>query len=151
MSNYSCLVDLVGKGFTSSPELEDVVLLCDFMGIMPVIRGGSNYSWRDGVHYMTHEESSQAVMVNVWRYILGNKVNDWRWLMEVVCKIENIRRVKDGYHIYNVVIEQYLCKVIQNETGVCVKRVTGVSKVDAVYKCCVSFVKWYMNSESKGK
>lgn len=122
---------------------EDIKSLCDFMGIKPVAHGPNSYSWRDGVYFSTHEESSEKVMANVCIYIGERKVRDWNFLMEVVEKIESIKKEGKDYYMYNVVIEQYLCAVIQNETGFWVKRVTSNSKMKAVYKCCVSFVKWY--------
>jgi len=33
---------------------EDVKHLCDFMGIDAVRHSDVSYSWKDGVHYMTH-------------------------------------------------------------------------------------------------
>ena len=127
-------------GYVSNGGLEGIVLLCEFMEIRPVIYGRNSYGWSDGVHYRTHEESSQAVMINIWNYVAENKVMDWRWLMSVVEKIESIR---DDDKFYNFqILGGSSIYVISSDMRVVVD-VDGCSKMDAVYKGCVSFVKWY--------
>ena len=114
---------------------EDIKSLCDFMGIKPSVHGRNSYSWRDGVYFSTHEESSDKVMANVCRYIGDRKVMDWNWLMSIVDKIESIA----DYIVVD--IYGHVCKIGGLTDQFIIG--TGDSKMEAVYNCCVSFVKWY--------
>lgn len=114
---------------------EDIKSLCEFMGIKPVAHGPNSYGWGDGVYYSTHEESSEKVMANVCIYIRERKVRDWNWLMSIVEKIESIA----DYIVVD--IYGHVCKV-EGLVDIFILEI-GDSKPEAVYKCCVSFVKWY--------
>lgn len=64
--------------------------------------------------------------------------SDWNWLMEVVKKIESL----------NVVVEIrenvcYIETTPQNYTSE-----LGPTKIQATYKACVEFIKWY-NKQNK--
>ena len=131
-------------GYFSNGELEGIVLLCEFMEIRPVIYGRNSYGRSHGVHYRTHEESSQAVMINIWNYVAENKVMDWKWLMDVVEKIESI----DNSSYYFNITGTY-CSLGEIETNgkalsdLLFIESDGDNKKGVVYSCCISFVKWY--------
>lgn len=120
---------------------EDIKSLCDFMGIKP--NGRNSYSWSDGVYFSTYDESWEKVMDSICRYIGERKVMDWNWLMEIVDKIESIA----DYIV--VVICGNVCK-IEGLTDQFIIG-TGDSKTEAVYNCCVSFVKWYNSKNSSNE
>lgn len=71
------------------------------------------------------------------RYILEFDT-DWNWLMEVVDKIESL-----GYG-FNITIGD--ATVLQNHSAIystLIYRIDGTKKLEAVYKTCVEFIKWY--------
>ena len=64
-----------------------------------------------------------------------NPNNSWNWLMEVVEKIESIA----DYIVVDIC--GHVCKIGGLTDQFIIG--TGDSKMEAVYNCCVSFVKWY--------
>ena len=60
---------------------------------------------------------------------------DWNWLMEVVGKIENLN--------YSFEIIGNYCKIGNNTNIQC----SQPTKIEAVYKACVEFVKWYKENK----
>ena len=68
---------------------------------------------------------------------------DWRWLMEVVEKIEKLQD-ENKCAIYNVQIEQSFVEIIINHTSETIVEVDCNSKIQAVYQACVEFIKWYI-------
>ena len=73
--------------------------------------------------------------------------SDWNWLMSVVEKIENLQD-ENNCAIYNVQIEQCFVEIIINHTSETIVEVDSNSKIEAVYKACVEFIKWY-NEQNK--
>ena len=73
--------------------------------------------------------------------------NDWRWIMAVVEKIEEIE-TKDGrtftidIHKDNVIINQY--GKYNNEIIV----TEGGTRLENLYNACVKFVEWYNKEQS---
>ena len=68
----------------------------------------------------------------------------WDWLMPVVDKIEstpfsNFLYSSPGYW---VVIDGDSCEIKEDKLTIITKS-KGVSKIDAVYKAVVEFIKWY--------
>ena len=63
---------------------------------------------------------------------------DWNWLMEVVEKIENLG--------YNFQITSKDATVLQNHGAIyqtLIYRIDGTNKIQATYKACLAFIKWY--------
>ena len=73
--------------------------------------------------------------------------SDWNWLMEVVEKIENLQD-ENNCAIYNVQTEQCFVEIIINHTSETIVEVDSNSKIQAVYRACVEFIKWY-NKQNK--
>lgn len=67
----------------------------------------------------------------------------WDWLMAVVEKIETLED-NDGFIPYSLEIERNECTVKDYRNGVSViEYIEGETKIDAVYKCVVSFIEWH--------
>ena len=70
----------------------------------------------------------------------------WDWLMPVVEKIEDIdEEDDDNTKRFNVIIEQCVCSIIENHTSEGFPIQDGDTKIEAVYKAVVEFIKWYNN------
>ena len=67
---------------------------------------------------------------------------DWNWLMRVVEKIENLQD-ENNCAIYNVQTEQCFVEIIINHTSETIVEVDSNSKIQAVYRACIEFIKWY--------
>lgn len=77
---------------------------------------------------------------------------DWNWLMPVVDKIEstpfsNFLYSSPGYW---VVIDGDSCEIKEDKLTIITKS-KGVSKIDAVYKAVVEFIKWYNECRPESK
>jgi hypothetical protein len=72
----------------------------------------------------------------------------WDWLMPVVDKIEN---TGDGFisRVTGCRIEGYLCDFVDQENTEISLQFSQTSKIEAVYKAVVEFIKWY-NSQTPG-
>lgn len=68
--------------------------------------------------------------------------NQWSRIMNIVDKIESIEDNKGSYR-FNVAIEQCFCNIIDNETSDDIVNIDGDSKIEAVYRAVVEFIKWY--------
>lgn len=68
--------------------------------------------------------------------------NNWSWLMPVVEKIET---TEDGFisRVTGCRIEGYLCDFVDHENTERACQFSQTSKIDAVYKAVVEFIKWY--------
>jgi hypothetical protein len=65
--------------------------------------------------------------------------SDWNWLMEVVEKIESLN--------YEVVIQNHICHIeMLLMDNIVVSE--DIPKIEAVYKACISFVKWYNENKT---
>ena len=73
--------------------------------------------------------------------------SDWNWLMRLVEKIENLQD-ENNCAIYNVQTEQCFVEIIINHTSETIVEVDSNSKIQAVYRACVEFIKWY-NKQNK--
>ncbi|MFZ1704356.1 MAG: hypothetical protein WAT79_08410 [Saprospiraceae bacterium] len=146
---------------------EDIRLLCDFMGIKPVVHGPNSYSWRDGVFYSTHEESSEKVMANVWIYIGERKVRDWNFLMEIVLKVRGLGYpidinygdleggIKENWYDLDRVVSigsvpNPCVSVPPTEENPVYVREFNDPK-EALYNLLVRFVKWYNSKNSSNE
>lgn len=64
-------------------------------------------------------------------------LTDWNALMELV---EQIQTIED--HNYCVTIDQNVCR-IWSEDGTYEEELVYYSTIEAVYKSCLEFIKWY--------
>lgn len=83
-------------------------------------------------------ENSQA-----WKLIPSPYECDWNWLMEVVEKIESL----DGnIHICNNDVFVHFPKRCRKLIRVNGERLK-INRIEAVYKACVEFIKWYNSAD----
>lgn len=71
----------------------------------------------------------------------------WEWVMPVVEKIEDCKKI-DTYG-FSVIIDNWQCKIKSCLSGNYVSTVLhGESKITAVWRAVVQFIKWF-NAQSK--
>jgi len=120
--------------------LENNKLIVEFMEIKKEIISTNNiHSWSDAPYFYTTENLKEKVIENIVEY---SKYHEkWDWLMPVVEKIENIDVVA------SVQIEQptiYIWKSSIDSTFEDIEiDIFKFSKLEAVYKAVIEFIKWY--------
>ena len=73
--------------------------------------------------------------------------SDWNWLMEVVDKIESIK-----IETYKVRVDIYFncCQIYPTHWGELISIYGNKeTKIEAVYKACVEFIKWHNENNYK--
>ena len=120
--------------------IENNKLIAEFL----VNNEGNLVKIRDGVYSTIddNEVPDNDLTINDLKYH-----EDWNWLMRVVEKIENLQD-ENNCAIYNVQTEQCFVEIIINHTSETIVEVDSNSKIQAVYRACVEFIKWY-NKQNK--
>ena len=120
--------------------IENNKLIAEFL----VNNEGNLVKIRDGVYSTIddNEVPDNDLTINDLKYH-----EDWNWLMRVVEKIENLQD-ENNCAIYNVQTEQCFVEIIINHTSETIVEVDSNSKIQAVYRACVEFIKWY-NEQNK--
>ena len=142
-------------------------LIAEFMNLNDQILSiGSMHSWNDSPFYYTTEDSKEKVIENIAKYAKYH--SSWDWLMPVVEKIESLR-IKGKYEKHNneIVNCEYLFTVVISDkqciiNNYIIPQYYGIeedllklydcrntSKIDAVYKAVIEFIKWYNENTSK--
>ena len=120
--------------------IENNKLIAEFL----VNNEGNLVKIRDGVYSTIddNEVPDDDLTINDLKYH-----EDWNWLMRLVEKIENLQD-ENNCAIYNVQTEQCFVEIIINHTSETIVEVDSNSKIQAVYRACVEFIKWY-NKQNK--
>jgi hypothetical protein len=88
-------------------------------------------------------EKYHAGHMITWAYSPADLMysSSWDWLMPVVEKIESLTLPVTGYRMVIVKIDDCTCSMQGNRYNY--TRFSGESKIEAVYKAVVKFIKWY--------
>lgn len=68
--------------------------------------------------------------------------DDISWLWPVIEKIEAITN-EDGDCLYNVIIEQCWCTILNVKTSVDISSIDADTKLEAIWLAIIEFLEWY--------
>lgn len=112
----------------------DNKIIAEFMGLKPKMESPDVYSYSDMPFFSVREDNPEKVMEAIMKYSLYS--TDWNWLMPVVEKIETKYLVDifgKAVSIHDKNGEMLVDSNAKNSS----------TKIDAVYKSCVEFIKWH--------
>tara|TARA_R110000868_G_scaffold14426_4_gene67225 strand:+ start:33653 stop:34090 length:438 start_codon:yes stop_codon:yes gene_type:complete len=144
--------------------MENNEIIAEFMGMKPIkacgLRGGEYRNLYNIEHLSSIQIPVGSTGINATintRLIMASPEqlvfhSDWRWLMEVVEKIEELhdantpivhisKSIGGGQHYCDIDAKKY-------HKGTTVM-VYGKTKIEAVYNACVKFIKWYSENNQK--
>lgn len=106
---------------------ENNKIIAEFMGMKPHDKNELDGFW------------TNTIKAHDFDNVMNLKFHsDWNWLMEVVEKIESLGN-------FNIGIEFANCTI----SGTFNKSITNESKIKAVYKACLEFIKWCNENSAK--
>ena len=124
---------------------ENNKLIADFMGIDTFHH--EVFGWYSNEEEHQSEEGKSTPLAYNW---------SWDWLMPVVEKIESINETDTSYGNLVDITTTYVRitrkkeNTIYGEPTIVIDRKTvAVSKIDAVYKAVIEFIKWYNEQNRK--
>jgi hypothetical protein len=112
-------------------------LICDFMGVKPLMSSPDSYYWRDGVFFSTSGSNPEKVMNDIVNYIKYD--TDWNLLMSVVEKIESLD--------YTIIIGREICSIEPTTFNSSDKTFSTAGfcddKLKSTYQVVTQFIQWY--------
>lgn len=108
---------------------ENNKLIAEFMGMKPQDKNELDGFWTNTIK--AHKYDS---VMNL------QFDSSWNWLMEVVEKIESIG--------FTFEVKKNWARVTRKRESIILRWEQDKSKIEAVYKACLEFIKWYNSNES---
>ena len=118
---------------TENTTTENNKIIAEFMGLKPKCECDGVYSYSDMPFYSIRENDIDKVVEGIAKY--AKYATDWNWLMQVVEKIEKTHLV-DIFGKAVSINEKY-----DGEMIVDINAKNSLTKIDAVYKACLEFIK----------
>lgn len=114
-------------------QLEEKKMLAEFMG---------GKVMKCNIVNFTDSEKNKCILVNI-----DSAYNDYNSLMHVVSKIESLQH--EDHIKFNVCIYKNTCWVESRINELYIGSDNENTKLEAIYRACVEFVKWWNENKNE--